>query len=67
LIGNRKNPENGIENFGNLAITVMVTHGFASCPHEQFALIGFQRTGSKISLFCKETTTIGKIVKINPA
>jgi len=38
---------NGIENFGNLAITVPVTHSFASCPHEQFAFIGFQRNGEE--------------------
>jgi len=36
-----------LENFGNPAITMTVTRGFASCPHEQFAVIGFKRTGSK--------------------
>jgi hypothetical protein len=29
------------KNFGSLAITRFVTHGFASYPHEQFAFVGF--------------------------
>jgi hypothetical protein len=32
------------ENFGSLAIIPKETHSFASCPHEQFAFIGSQRT-----------------------
>jgi len=37
------------KNFGNLAITVQVTHSFASHPHRWFAFIDSQRTQGNIS------------------
>jgi len=53
-----------LENFGNPAITMTVTRGFASCPHEQFAVIGFKRTGENLD---KTILTTRNIVKVNSA